>query len=83
MRLTLAAVLVLLAAAPTALAQPSGGPRAACAPDIAQFCPQARPGDGSIRQCVAAHRDQLSAACKAAIAARIARREAGGAPPGH
>ncbi len=56
----------------------SGGAsiRAACAADIQQFC--ADVDRTEIRSCMKSHSDQLSAGCKAAIAARMASRS--GAP---
>ena len=44
--------------------------RRACAADIAQFC--AGVDRSAIRDCMKTHADQLSAGCKAAIAARAA-----------
>jgi len=79
-----AAALIGVAIAPVAFAQPpGGGVRAACAADIAQFCPDAQPGNGSIRQCISSHRDQLSGGCKSAIAQAMARRQAQGGQGGH
>ena len=50
--------------------------REACAADIQQFC--ADVDRSQIRDCMTTHADQLSAGCKAAIAARRAARS--GAP---
>jgi hypothetical protein len=50
--------------------------RTACAADIQQFC--ADVDRSEIRGCMKTHADQLSAGCKAAIAARASR---SGAPP--
>ena len=76
MKVTLLAVLMLFAATPLALAQPpgAGAVRAACAADFAKQCPDAQPGNGSIRQCIVAHHDQFSSGCQAALAAMMARR---------
>jgi len=62
MRTIFAAVsaLAALTLAASALAQPTSGVRAACSADIAKLCPGAQPGNGSIRQCIMTHRDQLS-----------------------
>jgi hypothetical protein len=83
----LAAIAAAAIAATPSLAQspegPGGGVRAACAADLSKLCPDAQPGNGSIRQCITAHRDELSDGCKAALAAAMARRQAGaqsGAP---
>jgi multidrug efflux system membrane fusion protein len=69
---------------PPAGAAPGGGRgmvRAACAADFAKLCPNAQPGPGGgMRECVQAHRDELSSACKAAIEQLRAR--FGGGPPG-
>jgi len=58
----------------------SGKPsvRQACMADIQQFCADVERGE--IRRCMKTHADQLSAGCKAAIAARMAARS--GAPSG-
>jgi hypothetical protein len=60
----------------------AGAVRAACAADLSKLCPDAQPGNGSIRQCISSHRDQLSDGCKSALAAAMARRQAAqsGAP---
>jgi hypothetical protein len=50
--------------------------RTACAADIQQFC--ADVDRTQMRSCFKSHADQLSAGCKAALAARKAR---SGAPP--
>jgi len=85
----LAVIVVAALAAQPGFAQPAGAGagslRAACAADVTKLCPDAQPGNGSIRQCFASHRDQLSDGCKAALAAAMARRQAGaqsGAPHG-
>jgi hypothetical protein len=81
-----AVTLVLIAAALAAspgLAQggaSGGGVRAACADDLAKLCPDAQPGPDR-RQCMMSHQDQLSDGCKAAIAAAMARRQAGQSAP--
>jgi Spy/CpxP family protein refolding chaperone len=62
-------------------AQPAS-PRTACAADMAKLCPDAQPGNGSMRQCMMAHQADLSDGCKAAIAAAMAARRAAGATSG-
>ncbi|HXQ10381.1 MAG TPA: hypothetical protein VN805_05205 [Caulobacteraceae bacterium] len=85
----LASLCVLVAAAVAAapsFAQPPAGVgsvRQACAADISKLCPDAQPGNGSIRQCIAAHSDQLSDGCKSALAARAAARQAAGSSAPH
>jgi hypothetical protein len=80
------ALLVAMAvlAAPSVAEPPAGAGavRAACAADLSKLCPDAQPGNGSIRQCISSHRDQLSDGCKSALAAAMARRQAAqfGAP---
>ncbi|HXQ46063.1 MAG TPA: hypothetical protein VN806_05565 [Caulobacteraceae bacterium] len=79
-------IVVIAAVATPSFAQSppgAGAVRAACAADLSKLCPDAQPGNGSIRQCISTHRDQLSAGCKSALAAAIARRQEtqSGAPP--
>ncbi|HEX4197768.1 MAG TPA: hypothetical protein VHZ26_10025 [Caulobacteraceae bacterium] len=85
-RLTILGLAVVIAgsAAGASLAQDApagGGMRQACGADVAKLCPDAQPGPGR-RQCVMAHKDQLSDACKTAIAAMMARHQAGQTPAG-
>jgi hypothetical protein len=61
---------------------PGGGMRQACGADMAKLCPDAQPGPGR-RQCMMAHKDQLSDTCKSAIAAAMAARQSGQTPPPH
>lgn len=42
--------------------------RDACAEDLRTLCSGIEPGGGRLRQCLQEHRDQLSAACQAALA---------------
>jgi hypothetical protein len=42
--------------------------REACRPDVERFCKDVPPGGGRIRQCLKAHRAELSDVCKSAIA---------------
>jgi hypothetical protein len=78
------AFVAFFALAGAALAQPTdsgapgapGGPggggrfgvRQACQADIAKLCADQPPGRGQMRQCLMAHSDQVSDACKSAIA---------------
>ena len=68
----------MAASASFAQGAPGGGVRAACGADMAKLCPDAAPGDAR-RQCMKSHMDQLSDACKSAIATAMARRAAGAA----
>jgi len=82
----LGAILAAVVAAAPSFAQPpagGGGVRAACAADISKLCPDAQPGNGSIRQCIASHSDQLSDGCKSALAAARAARQAAGSSAPH
>ena len=50
-----------------------GGPgdfakvREACHEDVDRLCKDVKSGEGRIRECLRAHRDELSAGCQAAI----------------
>jgi hypothetical protein len=46
--------------------------RTACAGDVRTICAGVMPGGGRIRQCMIEKREQLSSACKDALAARAA-----------
>ena len=52
-----------------ARAQPAGGAnvRAACRDDVQRLCQGVRPGGGRIRDCMVAHKDELSAPCREAL----------------
>ena len=83
-RLTILSVAIIIASSTAAASLAQGAPggaglRQACGADMAKLCPDAQPGPGR-RQCIMAHKDQLSDACKSAIAAMIARRQAGQTP---
>ena len=41
--------------------------REACHDDVERLCKDVKPGEGRIRECLHAHRDELSAGCQAAI----------------
>jgi hypothetical protein len=45
-----------------------GGGREACRPDVEKLCPDAKPGDGSVRACLHDHEADLSDGCKQAMA---------------
>lgn len=45
-----------------------GGAREACKPDVDKFCSGVQAGGGHIISCMRQHRDELSQACKDAIA---------------
>jgi hypothetical protein len=78
--LGLAVALASLAAgASFAQGGPGGGLREACGADMAKLCPDAAPGDAR-RQCMMAHMNQVSDACKSAIAARRAAGQTSSAP---
>jgi hypothetical protein len=80
-KLTILGLAVVLAgsAAGASFAQgPGGAMRAACGADMAKLCPNAQTRDDR-RQCMMSKRDQLSDACKSAIAAAMAARNAAGA----
>jgi Cysteine rich repeat len=48
--------------------------REACQADVQKFCPGVQPGGGRIRECIAAHKDELSPACRDALQSARARR---------
>ncbi|HEY5007711.1 MAG TPA: hypothetical protein VII42_06885 [Caulobacteraceae bacterium] len=78
-KLTILVLAVVLAgsAAGASFAQGPGAMRAACGADMAKLCPNAQTRDDR-RQCMMSKRDQLSDACKSAIAAAMAARNAAG-----
>jgi len=41
--------------------------REACHEDVERLCKDVKPADGRIRECLHAHRDELSAGCQAAL----------------
>jgi hypothetical protein len=41
--------------------------REACHEDVERLCKDVKPGDGRLRECLHAHKDELSAGCQAAI----------------
>lgn len=57
---TILAVLVAMSMSSVAFADEK-----ACAGDIEKFCPGVKPGHGAIMKCLHAHKDELSAECKA------------------
>jgi hypothetical protein len=59
-------------ATPPAQAAPSV--RQACQADVEKLCAGVRPGGGRIRECIAAHKDELSPACKDALQSARAHR---------
>jgi hypothetical protein len=80
-RFTILGLALVLAstAATTSFAQPAGGgPRVACAADMAKLCPNAQTRDDR-RQCMMSHKADISDGCKSAIAAAMAARNAAGA----
>lgn len=56
--------------------------RSACADDMQRFCPDSGVGARALRQCFAAHRDQISQSCKEAVRSmRAARGHSDGEQP--
>jgi hypothetical protein len=41
--------------------------REACRDDVQRLCKDVKPGDWRIRECLRAHRDELSAGCQTAV----------------
>ncbi|HEX3903791.1 MAG TPA: cysteine rich repeat-containing protein [Polyangia bacterium] len=41
--------------------------REACHDDVERLCKEVEPGDGRLRECLRAHKDELSEGCKTAI----------------
>lgn len=41
--------------------------RSACSDDVHKFCQNVRPGGGRIKECMAAHKDELSPTCHDAL----------------
>jgi hypothetical protein len=80
-RLTAALALAgtLFAAGATA-AQPAddGAVRQACAADFQKACPDAKPGDGTLKACARAHFMSFSGPCKTALKALRAKMQQSG-----
>jgi hypothetical protein len=79
-RLAAAALAAALLTAGAASAQPAGGDvRQLCATDFQKACPDAKPGDGSLKACAKAHFMSFSKPCKDALKAMRARMTQSGA----
>ena len=48
--------------------------REACRTDVQKLCAGVQPGGGRIRECISAHRDELSPGCRDAVRAARAQR---------
>ncbi|HEY5101233.1 MAG TPA: cysteine rich repeat-containing protein [Steroidobacteraceae bacterium] len=59
---------------------PANSVAAACKQDIHALCKDIQPGEGRVKECMKAHRDQLSPGCKSAI--KESRREKSEQAPG-
>ena len=68
------ALLIAIGVTSPALAQQAGGVRGACMNDLKTLCGSVQPGGGRIRDCIRAHRAQLSEGCKVALAERFMQR---------
>ena len=55
--------------------------RQACRADFQRFCADVHPGSGQIAQCLLAHKEQLSPACRDGLA-RVGAEHADKSPPG-
>jgi hypothetical protein len=72
------AVLSLIAAfaLPHGAAAEGARPREACRADLARLCKGIEPGGGRIRDCIKAHRSEISPQCRAALRGSRERRQA-------
>ncbi len=41
--------------------------RSACSDDVQKLCPNVKPGGGRIKDCMVAHKDELSPTCRDAL----------------
>ena len=49
--------------------------RSACAEDFKALCPNVKPGGGRVKSCIKEHKDQLSTACKSALAEKAKQKQ--------
>ena len=75
MRFTPTLVIAIGMTIPTLALAQQGGIRGACMNDIKTLCGDVQPGGGRIRECFRAHRENLSAGCKVALAERMLQRQ--------
>ena len=76
MRRALLLVTLVLLAAPQAAAAEGQRPREACRADFERLCKGIKPGEGRIKDCIKAHRAEISAQCRSALrGARAERRQ--------
>ena len=68
MRVAVLSIVLGLAVLTATQAAPSA--REACMADYKKFCSDIAPGGGRIKQCLIAHKAQLSPDCQAALAAK-------------
>ena len=59
--------------------EPAGPHNGPCRADVEKLCPGVKPGGGRIIQCLKAHKDEVSDACKADLKQMKARRGGGDA----
>lgn len=75
MRLAFIAAITALLALPATAFADGAKPRDACRADVKRLCDGVKPGEGRIKECFKARRDEISADCRAALKGARERRQ--------
>jgi len=75
MRLAFAIAMTALLALPAGAIADGAKPRHACRADVKRLCDGVKPGGGRLKDCFKAHREEISADCRAALKGARERRQ--------